>query len=298
MDELESFLVENRNKKIHVIMPGGNHGDTLIHMGLAKKLNEVKADYSCVNLEEICHHRIGVGLKYLLNIAAFKIGLDRGLELFNIPKGTELILFDGGGYMNDLWYGTIFLKQVLKKHKIPIAVAPQSFWFKKTNFRDLFMEEECPVTLFCREKYSFNLLSKMSLPKNVQVCLSKDTALYLSRENLHEFVSPYTDRFDLICFRKDKESIISEATKLEIIEKAKEKANNLLVADIIKKGSLKEYVSTIANADRILTDRVHVAILAHIFGKDLTLFNTFYHKNKGIYEYSLKEDSKIKFIDL
>ncbi|MGB9853850.1 MAG: hypothetical protein ACPLRY_03465, partial [Candidatus Bathyarchaeales archaeon] len=94
----------------------------------------------------------------------------------------------GGGYMNDLYYGLVLLKGILKRSKKPVGVAPNSFWFKKTDFRKLFVDKR-PVVLFCREKYSFDILSDMRLPKNVEARLSKDTSLYLTRRDLSKFSS-------------------------------------------------------------------------------------------------------------
>ncbi len=130
MDEFESFLIENMGKNFYLITPGGNPRDLLIHMGLIKKLKKIEAKYHCVNLEEIYKKRIHVGIKYLLNIAAFKAEIDCQFKLFHIPKETEVILFEGGGYMNDLYYGLVLLKGILKHSKEPVAVAPNSFWFK------------------------------------------------------------------------------------------------------------------------------------------------------------------------
>lgn len=298
MDEFESFLAENGNKKIYVISPGGNCGDTLIHMGLVKKLKGVNADYIYMNLEKVYKKRISVGVKYLLNIASFKAGLNPHFRLFRIPREVELILFEGGGYMNDLYYGLVLLKEILKNSKkTPVAVAPNSFWFCKTDFKALFASER-PVTLFCREKYSYALLSEMRLPENVEVHLSKDTSLYLTQEDLDGLILSKARKNNLVCFRSDRESMIPKKAKQQIIRKVRENSSNLLVADISKWGSLKAYVSAVANSGKIYTDRLHVAIVAHILRKEFTLFDNCYHKNRGVYEYSLKADPKARFEDL
>jgi exopolysaccharide biosynthesis predicted pyruvyltransferase EpsI len=293
-DMFESFLVQNKNKKMYVITPGGNNGDTLIHMGLIKKLNQIGADYVSINLDEMSRNQIIFGLKYLLDIAAFKIGIDRNFNLFNIPKETELILFGGGGYMNDLYYGFVLLKQILKNKKIPVAVAPNSYLFKKTDLKALFATNRS-YTFFCREKYSFELFSEMNLSKDINVHLSNDTSLYLKRNDFKKFVSPSKSEHTLICFRMDKESTIPKNTKKKIVENAKINSNNLLIKDIAKIGSFEDYISAVFNADEVYTDRIHVAILAHICKKKTSLFGNCYHKNKGVYEFSLKNNSKIKF---
>jgi exopolysaccharide biosynthesis predicted pyruvyltransferase EpsI len=296
MDEFESFLAENMDKNFYVITPGGNPGDILIHMGLMKKLKKIKAKHRCVNLEEVYKKRIRVGIKYLLNIAAFKAGLDCQFKLFHIPKESEVILFEGGGYMNDLYYGLVLLKGILKEYKKPVVVAPHSFWFRSTDFRKFFIDKR-PVVLFCREKYSFNILSEMHLPRNVEVRLSKDTSLYLTREELSEFTHFSAREDTLVCLRNDRESMIPKKAKRKIVEKVKEKAGRMLVADISKWRPLNAYISAIANSSKVYTDRLHIAILAHIFGKDLTFFSNCYHKNKGVFEYSMIGNPKVSFKD-
>ena len=103
MDAIESFLKEHEDDKIFAITPGGNHGDTLIHMGMVMKLEELGCDYQCLNLEESYKRQALLGAKYLLNIAAWKLGGGRGFDLLDIPSDADLILFEGGGYMNDIW---------------------------------------------------------------------------------------------------------------------------------------------------------------------------------------------------
>ena len=76
MDAFEEFLGEHSGKRFCNVTPGGNHGDTLIHMGLNKKLDEEGIEYVGLNLEETYGRDLLTGVKYLLNIAAWKIGLE------------------------------------------------------------------------------------------------------------------------------------------------------------------------------------------------------------------------------
>ena len=292
MDAFESFLAEHRDDKICAITPGGNHGDTLIHMGLVKKLDELGIEYVCRNLEENYTRRRAVGLKYLLNIAASRLGVDGGFRLIDIPEDTGLILFEGGGYMNDLWYGLVLLREILRRHDQPIAIAPQSYWFKDTDFLGM-LEGERPVTLFCRELYSRELLTSKPTPPNVQILASGDTALYLRRPDLEGLIDQYDEKYDLICFRRDRESKIPS----ELMRKVIATSESPRVGDISKEGSLGDFVSTIANAGRVHTDRLHVAILSHVLGREATLYDSFYHKNRGVFEYSLRQNPMIKFIE-
>jgi exopolysaccharide biosynthesis predicted pyruvyltransferase EpsI len=292
LDAFESFLVENRDDKICAITPGGNHGDTLIHMGLVKKLDELGIEYVCRNLEENYASRRADGLKYLLNIAASKVGMKGGFRLMDIPEDTGLILFEGGGYMNDLWYGLVLLREILRHHDQPIAVAPQSYWFKDTDLMGMLAGER-PVTMFCRELYSRELLASKPTPPNVRILISGDTALYLGRSDLDSLIDQWNDIYDLICFRRDRESKISRKLRGEVIAVSE----SPLEGDISKVGSLRDFVSTVANAMRVHTDRLHVAILSHILGREATLYDSFYHKSRGVYEYSLRQNPMISFIE-
>jgi len=70
------------------------------------------------------------------------------------------------------------------------------------------------------------------------------------------------------------------------------------LGDISKEGSLRDFVSTVANARRIHTDRLHVAILSHVLGREATLYEGSYHKSRGVYEYSLSQDANIVFKEI
>jgi exopolysaccharide biosynthesis predicted pyruvyltransferase EpsI len=285
MDNFEKYLQANNNKQFFIITPGGNHGDSLIHMALIKKLQEYDIKYHYFNLETKYKHNPILASKYLINIALWKIGSNKSLKLLDIPKETEIILFEGGGYMNDIWYGPVLLKQALKQHTAPITVAPQSFLFDRTILKDYFKDNR-QITLFCREHYSMNHLQGLALPDTVSIKLSPEMALYLTPKDLEPYIETRTNNFELISFRKDNESAVKTTTISKIISTSK----NPLVEDISTRKTLTDYVSTIKNAKEIYTDRLHVAILSKIMSQKVTLFGNKYHKNKGVWEYSLTKD--------
>ncbi|MCW4048458.1 MAG: polysaccharide pyruvyl transferase family protein [Candidatus Bathyarchaeota archaeon] len=284
MDAFEQFLDENHDRKTVVVTPGGNHGDTLIHWGLVKKLDEYSVNYSCLNLEHLYEGNPILGAKYLINIALRKLGSDMGFRLLDIPDDTELILFEGGGYMSDIWYGPVLLRQVMKRHHAPVAVGPQSYLFTKTKFSDYFKDGR-QVSLFCREAYSKRHLDGLGLPSNVSVEVSPELALYLTQGDLEKYINPSDDGHVLVAFREDKESAVTMEIKNEYLTMHA----NVVVKDVSMTGTLTDFVSSVANAEKIYTDRLHVAILSVILGKEVTLFGNKYHKNKGVWELSLKD---------
>jgi exopolysaccharide biosynthesis predicted pyruvyltransferase EpsI len=290
MDNFEIYLKDHQDKFMSIISPGGNHGDTLIHIGLMKKLEEYKIKYSCFNLENLYKEKVSLGVKYLMNIGLWKLGTDIGFKLISLPQKTELILFEGGGYMNDIWYGPTLLRQTMKGNKLPVTIGPHSYIFTKTRFHNYFTDCR-PIHLFCREKYSLKYLQNKKLPENVKLSLSPDLALYLTKKDLQGFIEPRTGGYDLISFRKDKESIMNETKKNEIIEKSQ----NPLIVDVSILKNFKDFISLVYFAKYIYTDRLHVAILSKILGKKATLFGNNYYKNKGVWEYSLKNG--IKYVE-
>ncbi|RLI03679.1 hypothetical protein DRO31_01130 [Candidatus Bathyarchaeota archaeon] len=284
MDSFEEHLSENKDKKMAVITPGGNHGDTLIHMGLIKKLEEYNINYTCFNLEHLYKKNPVLGAKYLINIGLWKLGSDNGFRLLNLPEDTERILFEGGGYMNDIWYGPALLRQVMKRNPQPVTVGPQSYLFTKTKF-DQYFTDNRPVHLFCREEYSYTHLSEKGLPDNIAYSVSPELALYLTVEDLTEYISENNCGYELVAFRSDKESALNPVANSRVMGLCK----NPVVSDVSMVGTMKDFVSSVYNATQIYTDRLHVAILSKILGKKVVLFGNKYHKNKGVWELSLKD---------
>ena len=290
MDAFTEFLRMNRDRKTVTITPGGNHGDTLIHMGLVKKLEEQGCDYTSLNLEHMYRGNPVIGGKYLINILFWRMGIDAGFRLLDIPEDAGLVLFEGGGYMNDVWYGPTLLRAVLRQTEAPIAVGPQSYVFNRTRIADYFVDGR-EATLFCRERYSYDHLTGQGLPPSVQLKVSPEMALYLAPEDLEEFTEPREERYQLVAMRRDRESAVSE----KLLREIKQACDNLVTRDISMEGSLTDFVSWVANAETVYTDRLHVAILSSILGKDVTLFGNIYHKNRGVWEYSLRDS--VRFVE-
>ena len=290
MDAFTEFLRMNRDRKTVTITPGGNHGDTLIHMGLVKKLEEHGYDYTSLNLEHMYRGNPVIGGKYLINILFWRLGVDAGFRLLDIPENIDLVLFEGGGYMNDIWYGPALLKAALRQTKAHIVIGPQSYVFNRTRIADYFIDGR-EATLFCRERYSYDHLIRQGLPPSVQLKLSPELAMYLAPEDLVEFTEPREERYQLVAMRRDRESAVSE----KLLREIEGACDNPVTRDISMEGSLTDFVSLVANAETVYTDRLHVAILSSMLGKDATLYGNMYHKNRGVWEYSLRDG--VRFVE-
>lgn len=322
MDELKKLLLKYKNKIFLLVEPGGNHGDSLIYMGMEKILKNYKIKYNIVKYKEIPRSHLFTTLywgpwKRILNILIL-LGrsnknveksvkkIDKKICEFNINTHNirtaplDIILVHGGGNINDhQGFGVRLLKNLMKNNpKNIIIVGPQTYWFQETCFAKLFNNTKAQIHLFSREKYSYKLLKSMNLPENVHVYISKDTAFYLSKKDfrLHQ------DYYDLICFRKDVESKVFQDKKDFILlqkigtkdlRKSKEK---IFIGDISLLPKFNNFLDLIKSSKTVYTDRLHVAILAAILRKKTFLYPNFYYKNRGVYEYSLSEYENVEMI--
>lgn len=59
---------------------------------------------------------------------------------------------------------------------------------------------------------------------------------------------------------------------------------------------LDEFIAVLQQYTQVNTDRLHVAIGATLLGKQVQLFPNSYHKNKAVFDYSLRKFPNIVFI--
>lgn len=316
MDELEKKILENQTKKFLVVEPGGNHGDQLIYMGMEKKLKQLSINYTIFQYLKQRKITIFYKLYWKFTRNIFKIfPIIKRLKLFWMisddlaykwtikedkiqDQSADVILIHGGANLNDLWgHGLYILRNIIKNSPhSTIIVAPQSYWFKNTRFQNLFKKTQQEINLFARERYSYKLLCSMNLPKNVHIRLSQDSALYLPKTDFH----PIDGTYDLICPRKDKESIVEWNINLRkdggIID-LRDSKERLFVGDIAYLVDFDLFLKLVEGATNVLTDRLHIAIFSAILGKNTFLYPNSYYKNKGVYEFSLQKYPNVKFIN-
>ena len=287
---LSQFLFENKDAFLTVIQPGGNNGDELIYKGLNKKLKDLKIGYEEIKYRES-------KLSQRISFINKKFGTN--LREVSISKKTDLILIHGGGNMNDHWgNGTSLLRNLILNYDVPIAVAPQTFYFTETNISEILKKAKQEIHLFCREETSYSSLERMQLPDNIKIYLSDDTAFYLSKEDF-TYLNGGDDKkeYALLCFRGDKES----KTSLDVNEAFKEifmdwDMEIINEGDISVNQSFEDFVKIIAGAKIVVADRLHVGVLSSILEKPAILLPNSYFKNKAVYEYSLKHFPATTFV--
>jgi len=308
--------MQHRKKHFLIVDPPGGKGDRLIYMGMEKKLRELGIKYTVLHYGNPTFFRkcfsLVARILSFLKLESVAMNFNRiGSLIDNLMGKKEMreasegvVLIRGGGYLNDVWREYYILENVLQSNPYrTIIVGPHSFYFNSNIssqvFSELLNQFRQEIYLFCREEYSYHILSSMIFRRSIQIDLSKDTSFYLSKDDFHCWNGGY----DLLSPREGKESIVDwNIKKLKqrengLADHSSESNYKLLIGDMERVKDFATFTNLVARARRVYTDRLHVAILAGILGKTVFLYPNSYHKNKGVYEFSLRDFTNVKFVD-
>jgi len=263
-NKLKNLFASLKGKKLLVIKVSGNYGDELLQLGAYSILNELSIDYT------------------VISVRAFL-----SLESCN----TEAIYIHGGGAFNDIWI-TGIQECFEKAIRFPVSnliLGPQAFTQGITGFKDRLdsavkHKKAKHIDVFARDMVSFQLFSQIS-PAAISLCHDHDTALNLSISELLPSLDNQC-KGSLFAIRNDKEGIpllpgSSFCFWFDPIKICK---------------SFEEWIGLHSRFSTIITNRLHSAVLGSILGKKVLLLPNSYHKNKAMWDYSLK-DKNVEFID-
>ena len=254
-NQLFELLKSYKSSPFIVVESGGNWGDDLIYLGAKKIFNYLNINYKVVD-----HHEF------------------MALE---IPEDT-VVYINGGGAFNELWiqYPIIeFVKSVTSSAKA-VIVGPTTFtidqdFLKQRAFSKNNNTSSQKVFIFCRENISYQTLKDI-VPTNFDLLIDHDTAFNNSAEDLLKEI-PH-GKYKLYAIREDKEGHPIE--KLDLLG---------LWAEPIHAPSFNEWIALHANANKVITNRLHSSIVCSILGKNVTLLPNSYYKNRSGWEDSLKD---------
>ena len=271
MDRFLEYLKELQPKCVCVVdLSGGNHGDTLILMGIIKKLKELKTNFHLFK-------------RKWQEFSSMRLRKESYLDY-------DLTIIRGGGFINDVWVvGRRYLSEVCKKSN-RVVVSPSSYWvLPEGRLEKVLQQIKIPLTLYARENYSYEWLKGLIKTKNIRIELAHDSAFYLTKDDLSK---GEVSNEPLICFRDDVESTVDKEILIELIRQN----TSALIEDIPNIGSLEDFLVKVSEADCIYTDHLHVAITGAILDKKVFLYSNSYWKNIGVYEYSLSVFPNVKFV--
>jgi len=241
--DLKKFLEKYRDTKVDFYRFPGNYGDSLIWHGTKIVLNE-------------------------LNISENYVEIDS-------PKINDVLFIDGGGNFVD-YYSDVrdFLTKNRDFYKEIVILPHTIFGDEQINTLNNLSGN---ITVFCREKVSYNFVKEKLLKGNVY--LWHDCEFYNAFPKSPDGIGA------LNTFRKDKESIFNNVPN----------ANNDLSYNGYATKPLDELIDSLKQYEEINTDRLHIAICATLLGKNVNLFPNSYYKNEAVFDYSLRNFTNISF---
>jgi len=285
------FLISRRQKAFHIKPYVGNSGDCLIRMGTIKLLADL-------------------GIKTTVN-----------------PKKADVILWPGGN--PTMWQANIEgWKEVWSMFPDKeFVVGPATFQFGMFDWPGAVCQSNAHITgLFARDPDSFSNLQKSQLPKDIEIGLSHDPALYLHGSTwLSEHKEAATEEYILAAFRSDHERFNLQkpymkclraflpgrvigrlerrskanylARKINMVRERATQQIPLRVGDV-SGYDFESFVETIRRSKEVHTDRLHCLLLAVMLGKPSFAYPTSYGKLEAVYEYSLKPWADVTFMSV
>lgn len=258
---LQDFLEAHRGARLVLVSPGGNWGDYLIWAGAEALARAV--GYTC----------------HSLSFAEFMHA--------GAPSDAVLYLHGGGGY-NPYASGRALeaLLRAVTTHPGVVVQGPQTIDGSATYLEHLRQALQIrptarEVTFFTREKSSLATLGEIR-PDWMSVRIDHDTALHLDRDAYLALAgSDAPARYNLLGMREDNEA------PAQLPATTTRKAVRLDPA--LYATSFVHWLRIHACAASIYTNRTHSAVAGAILGKPTTLSAGAYHKNRSIWEYSLRD---------
>lgn len=193
----------------------------------------------------------------------------------------HLLVFGGGGNLIEGLYseGKEFIERNVNNfHKI--IIMPSTI----KGYEDFFRKNINKLIILCREVISFEYIKSLGYKRGENVLLTDDMAFYLNLSSYMSFAEPIKNIAS--CFRTDSESLTGEW-----------RDNNHDIS-LTWNGDYWDNVYFARNSTRCMvnfleeykivnTDRLHVAILASLLGKEVNFHPNSYYKNEAVYSYSL-----------
>lgn len=212
------------------------------------------------------------------------LGLTYELGRVGKKYSNQDIIYGGGGNFVGLYKACeSFLLNNYKDNQIlvlPHTVHNVDAALKKLNEN---------VTIVCRELTSYEYVQKTARhPQNI--LLHRDMA-FLATYPQH--APDYT--YHLNCFRAgpEKTAITIPNDNIDFTGTCTFPSWSFSKEGIVKAATIM--LNFLRPFATVATNRLHVAIAATLMGKEVTLYNNSYYKNKAIYNYSLKTYPNVKF---
>jgi pyruvyl transferase EpsI len=229
-------------------------------------------------------------------------------KIKSVLGSEDIIGIHGGGNMGDLYLNEEYLRRyIIKKFKgNKIISFPQTFSFSKTPIGKMELKSSIKVytenkdlLIIARETQSFEAMKQYFNEDNV--ILTPDIVLYLNEKSNLKREGIVT------CFRNDKEKVINNSLRDQIINKLKQNYGKVTISDtfIHKKINLQQRSTELGkiwdqfrSSELVITDRLHGMIFGVITKTPCIVFKNSNHKIECTYKNWLHQKDYIKFINL
>ncbi|GLU26086.1 polysaccharide pyruvyl transferase family protein [Brucella sp. NBRC 12950] len=193
----------------------------------------------------------------------------------------EIIFVGGGGNMVEGRYEDV--AKLIWEHRETnrVILLPQSI----VGYDDIIKETHNNLTVFCREKLSFDHCSAAG-GRNDRIHLCQDAALYLNSKHFKQAKAVGSGR--LSAMRTDGESLGGERDQNNIDVSLAWNGDVWTTPAFVKAAvlSMAEFVS---QYKEVKTDRLHVAIMSALLGREVAMHPNNYFKNQAVFDHSIKE---------
>lgn len=258
----------------------------------------------------------GNGGDALIAYAAYKLFQKHGIK-YTIVNGHEdlsdkVVIYNGGGNLVEYYKQC---SDFIKKHKDSVR---KLILFPHTisGHQELLSSLKDNVIIVCREQTSFSyiktfpniktvyLIEDLVLSLDIKSELKKNSptrllflvkirslfvALLKRKKNLGFFLKKRTISDTLNAFREDVEQIDLNLPSDNLDITALINLDPLMMDEKKVKITTKRIFNFINMFSVINTNRLHACITAAKLGKTVNFYDNSYHKNKSVYEFSLKD---------
>lgn len=256
---LANLFLENKDAKFVFVQPGGNHGDLLIYFGLEVLAKKLQLNFRSLSAQEFLGQRVA---------------------------NDEVLYLQGGGGYNR-WCSGMSLK--LLEHALcsdtklviqgPCTIDQDIEYIQHRLVKALKLPRKSQLIFMARERTTFDLCEECLVDTGAEILLDQDTAFWADKKSLEMFAGLPRSKYRFYALREDNESLrkgIHDYGRGVQFDPAYFCKN------------FRHWVKVHLYAKEIITNRTHSSIIGSLLGKSVSLYPGSYHKNRSIWEYSLK----------
>ncbi len=248
--DIAVFLKKYSNQEVIYCANPGNAGDAVIAHATFQLFEKLNIKLQIIKHEEIVHDKI--------------------------------IFYAGGGNLVEGKYKNAyhFINNNFRQNR-EIILLPHTVH----GYDELLLSAK-NLTIFCREKTSYQNLSAIGFPSE-RLILAHDMAFHLSKTSFQEYLRKGEGIAN--CFRTDQESARTFDMPNDNLDISLSWNGELWHRPDFAKNVTHNLACYLSAFETVKTDRLHVAILAAIMGKKVVLYPNNYYKIKAVFMYSIKD---------